>query len=119
MGDVFWDFVPERDVPRQFRDPYEVAVEEVEKALRDVATDILSADRAVAPLRSEYEALLADLSKKPRDTDIIAALVAKGDWTKQGADTILTLARTYGTAILRNALALADAMGIEDGSSGL
>jgi len=119
MGDIFWDYDADRDAPRQFRDPYEVAVGEVEKALCGVATDILSADRAGAALRHEYEARLAGLSKKPRDKDIIAALVAKGDRTKQSADTILALARTYGTAILRSSLALAEAMGIEDGSSGL
>ena len=43
----------------------------------------------------------------------------RGDWTEQGAREVLQLARRYGTSILRNALALAAAMKIEDGRVGL
>jgi hypothetical protein len=67
MGDIFWDYDAERDAPRQFRDPYEVAVEAVEKALRDVAIDMRSGNPGDASFRSEYEALLASLAKKPLD----------------------------------------------------
>jgi hypothetical protein len=70
-------------------------------------------------LLAEYETIVAELSDDPDDAEIVGALVAKGDWTQKGARAILMLARTYGTAILRNALALADAMNIEDGSSRL
>jgi hypothetical protein len=70
-------------------------------------------------LLAEYETMIAELSDDPTDEDIVGALVARGDWTEHGARAILMLARTYGTAILRNSLALANAMGIEDGNSGL
>jgi hypothetical protein len=70
-------------------------------------------------LLAEYETIITEFSAHPTDEDIVGALVARGDWTKHGARAILMLARAYGTPILRNALALANAMGIEDGDSGL
>ena len=70
-------------------------------------------------LLAEYETIVAELCDDPTDEDIIGALVVKAGWTRQGATAILMLSRVYGTAILRNALALANAMGIEDGESGL
>ena len=47
-----------------------------------------------------------------------SALVKKSDWTPEAADELLFLAREYGTFMLRNALALAAALEIEDGSAG-
>lgn len=70
-------------------------------------------------LLSEYESLVAELGQEVSDEAIIAALVRDADWTEQGATTVLMLARQYGTSILRNALALAAAMDIEDGEAGL
>lgn len=70
-------------------------------------------------LLSEYETIIANVGKDADDEAIIAALVRDGEWTEQGAQEVLRLARTYGTSILRNALALASAMQIEDGEAGL
>lgn len=70
-------------------------------------------------LLAEYEGLIAKTGEDATDEEIIAALTERQDWTDKGARAILTLARTYGTAILRNALALASAMNIEDGAGGL
>ncbi len=70
-------------------------------------------------LLSEYEALIDEVGPAATDDQIIAALVLGSDWTPRGAAAILDLARTYGTSILRNALALAWAMKVEDGDSGL
>ena len=70
-------------------------------------------------LLAEYEILLADLGAHPTDEQIVRLLVEHAAWTERGANTIVKLAREYGTAVLRNALALADAMGIEDGVSGM
>jgi spore coat protein CotH len=70
-------------------------------------------------LVAEYETILTDLGAEATDEQIIRALVERGDWTEQGAREVLQLARRYGTSILRNALALAAAMQIEDGSVGL
>lgn len=76
----------------------------------EIITDVLIA---------EYDTLIALLGDKATDSQIIAALVCDADWTEQGAREVLQLARKYGTSILRNALALASAMQIEDGEAGL
>ena len=46
------------------------------------------------------------------------ALVSKANWTSEGARELVDIARKYGAFMLRNALALAIALGIEDGTSG-
>lgn len=76
----------------------------------EIITDVLIA---------EYDTLIARLGDNATDSQIIAALVRDADWTEQGAREVLQLARNYGTSILRNALALASAMQIEDGEAGL
>jgi hypothetical protein len=70
-------------------------------------------------LLSENDTLVTELGENATDEHILTALVAAHDWTEEGARAILSLARTYGTAIPRNALALACAMDIEDGEAGL
>ena len=70
-------------------------------------------------LLDEYETIIADLGTDATDEKIVRALVERGDWIEQGAREVLQLARRYGTSILRNALALAEAMKIEDGNAGL
>jgi hypothetical protein len=76
-------------------------------------------DLVTDTLLEEYKNIIAHLDPDATDDQIIQLLIDRADWTKEGAHAILMLARTYGTAILRNALALADAMGVEDGSSRL
>lgn len=78
--------------------------------MSEVMTDVLL---------SEYESIVASVGENATDEAIIAALVRDGDWTEQGAWVIVRLAREYGTSILRNAVALAEAMDIEDGLAGL
>ncbi len=70
-------------------------------------------------LLSEYESIIADIGADASDEAIVSALVSDGDWTELGARTVVRLARNYGTSILRNALALASALRIEDGEAGL
>ena len=70
-------------------------------------------------LLSEYEGLIAEVGDDATDEQILATLVRNGDWTDKGAREVLRLAQDYGTSILRNALALASAMRIEDGDLGL
>jgi hypothetical protein len=41
------------------------------------------------------------------------------EWTQEGAAQVAALSREYGAFVLRNALALATALGIEDGLLGL
>lgn len=70
-------------------------------------------------LAAEYETLIANVGEDATDEQIVAALARDADWTEHGAREVLQLARKYGTSILRNALALASAMKIEDGEDGL
>lgn len=70
-------------------------------------------------LLSEYETLVAEAGECASDGAIIAVLVRDADWTEHGALEVLSLAKRYGTSVLRNALALAAAMQIEDGEAGL
>jgi hypothetical protein len=70
-------------------------------------------------LLAEYENIIADLGHNATDDQLVTALTDRADWTGRGALEVLRLAREYGTSILRNALALAEAMRIEDGEAGL
>jgi hypothetical protein len=70
-------------------------------------------------LLDEYGSIMADLGQDATDDQVVTALADRADWTAQGAREVLHLARGYGTSILRNALALAEVMRIEDGDVGL
>ena len=50
---------------------------------------------------------------------LVGELASSHDWTEQGAQQLLALAQQYGSFILRDALALAIALDIEDGELGL
>jgi len=52
------------------------------------------------------------------DDDVQAALVAEHEWTREAASEVVALAKTKGSFLLRNALALAIALRIEDGDQG-
>lgn len=119
MGDIFWDFDPARDTPMQLTDPRVVAIESIKKALTDFAEQLNRSTIYPSSLREEYKQLVSELPANPTDEALTGTLVKNADWTGHGAQTILHLAREYGCAILRNALALAEAMDIQDGNSGL
>jgi hypothetical protein len=70
-------------------------------------------------LLPEYKTIIADLGRNPTDEQIVRALVEQGAWTERGAREVIQLTRRYGTSILRNAMALGEAMQIEDGEGGL
>ena len=48
-------------------------------------------------------------------TSIVKDLVRDHDWTRRGAETLVELAEAYGAFVLKNAYALAVAIGKEDG----
>lgn len=77
--------------------------------IRDIFPDIL---------RAEYQSIVAQLGESPTDEQLIGSLVVEADWTRPGAAEVVMLAQQYGTSVLRNALALADALDIEDGARG-
>lgn len=75
-------------------------------------------------LISEYKSLLYESQPKNaqdnyNEAAVIDQLVKSADWSDRGASEILMLADQYGAFILRNALALAVALGKEDGALGL
>lgn len=75
--------------------------------------------------KQEYQVLFSNLKKSgPCATDldwdeIRKKLQTEADWTKEGAKHIENLTRSYGSFVLRNALALAITLNIEDGELGL
>jgi hypothetical protein len=71
---------------------------------------------------SEYKSLIPPKGRNGSSPIIsehlVAELTRNHDWTEEGARAALSLATDYGTFILRNALALAIVLDIEDGALG-
>jgi len=71
---------------------------------------------------AEYDGLIQAIGSQEvtqlGDDQIATRLSVSCDWTERGADAIVGLARDYGAFMLRNALALAIALGEEDGRLG-
>jgi hypothetical protein len=70
--------------------------------------DLLGLPKGIEPCTAELEWL-----------SIRSKLQTDARWTEDGAEQVATLARNYGSFVLRNALALAITLGIEDGELGL
>ena len=76
-------------------------------------------------LLPEYETFVHEAKNGKSDMGEVAwdrlesLLSEHGSWTVQAAAQIVWLVRRYGAFVLRNALALAIATGIEDGNSRL
>ena len=73
----------------------------------------------------EYQSLLSNIKIPAHSTghsqwdEIRKRLRTEAGWTEEGSKHIETLARNYGSFVLRNALALAITLNIEDGKLGL
>ncbi len=52
------------------------------------------------------------------DDEVVASLVLHHEWTKEASLEVVNLAKSKGTFLLRNALALAIVLDIEDGDQG-
>ncbi len=70
-------------------------------------------------LYSEYASIVKQFGGQSESSDLVKALVEQCDWTLRGAEIVVMLAQQHGMFVLRNALALAAALEIEDGESGL
>lgn len=68
-------------------------------------------------LVDEYRTLLGIAAADSEET-LEKLLVREGDWTLHAASHLLQLAQQYGSFMLRNALALSLALGVEDGELG-
>lgn len=66
----------------------------------------------------EYRTLIEALGPSPKDEEIREYLIRHSAWSERGAAVILHLAKHFGTFVLANALALAEALEIEDGDAG-
>jgi hypothetical protein len=79
-------------------------------------------DLDIKSLVVEYKKMLAEMDACDGSPEaarqITLALSQQHDWSPAGAAALVALARDYGTFMLRNALALAEALEIEDGSRG-
>ncbi len=73
----------------------------------------------------EYAAVFPTAKRKYTEKKLIDQARVEGklknemEWTEEGARHLTMLAREYGEFILRNALSLANVLGVEDGSLGL
>lgn len=119
MGDIFWDYNERRDVPLGFSEPRRIATEAVAATLHEFALTMESNPIYTSELRLEFREIVNRVGSSEHDQPIISALIEQAEWTDDGARVVLQLAKHYGTSILRNALALAEAMDIEDGDAGL
>jgi hypothetical protein len=79
----------------------------------------------VTMLAEEYQILAEEvgIATSPEITDgqierLKRLLAKEGDWSSRAAEELLYLVRHYGIFMLRNALALSIALGIEDGEAG-
>jgi hypothetical protein len=73
-------------------------------------------------LVDEYRNIVNQARSRRGDVDLAALCIilqSQGEWTSCGAAHLLSVARQYGTFFLRNRLALATALQIEDGALGL
>lgn len=72
----------------------------------------------LSALVQEYKSIVESLPDLDRES-IVKRLVAEADWTDRGAAELVYLTERYGFFVLRNALALSIALGIEDGEAGI
>lgn len=80
--------------------------------------DLKSYPACVSGFVTEYKSLIESIGPAPSDDQLRAVLVEQAEWTEQGAAALAMLAKQYGTFVLANALALAEALGVEDGEAG-
>ena len=87
---------------------------------RNFMENLMYSEKYFGGLTEEYQLLVERAARatgvdaNPLDT-LKRMLQDEADWTGRGAEALLRLAQDYGAFMLRNALALAVTMGIEDG----
>ncbi len=79
----------------------------------------LTTAQHVKRLKDEYRSLVDRVLDSTDDSQLRATLVRDAEWTEEGAQAVVMLAKQYGSFVLANALALAEALGIEDGEAGI
>ena len=71
----------------------------------------------VTSLAEEYRVLFEGVDSDAPDS-VEGALTHEAEWTPEAAAHLLRLVRAYGSFMLRNALAISLALGVEDGELG-
>lgn len=79
----------------------------------------LSTAEHLEHLIEEYKTYVDELGDRIDSSDLQSILMSQGEWTRTGSAVIEHLARQYGSFVLSNALALAEALDIEDGDAGI
>lgn len=79
----------------------------------------LSTAEHIEHLADEYRSLVDRVDHATDETKLRTVLVRDAEWTAEGARTVVMLAKRYGAFVLANALALAEALDIEDGDAGI
>ena len=80
----------------------------------------------LATLHGEYVTLINECTLRPNNSvdlnvdlnRLLELLVTEGTWTQPAAQLLIQLAVLEGSFILRNAAALAIALGVDDGERG-
>src|SRR4051812_42095953 len=85
MGDVFWDWTPERATASGYSNPAEVATKSVEEAMWLLHNDLERGSLCPKSLREEYATLVSEAGAESGDSRLVAALVRDADWTRRGA----------------------------------
>ena len=79
-------------------------------------------DPPIEDLLSEYDTVVAESGSPDSDEfweRVQGKLVTTSEWSNPAAEHLVTLARSYGSFVLRNAYALASVLDIEDGELGI
>lgn len=81
-----------------------------------------TSDSPIENLLSEYETVIEEAGP-PGSSEfwerLEEKLVVNSEWSHPAANHLVTLARDYGSFVLRNAYALAIALDVEDGELGI
>jgi len=83
---------------------------------------VKTSDSTIENLLSEYEVVVAEAGSPDSDEfwgRLKGKLVTAGEWSDPAAEHLVAIATNYGSFVLRNACALALALGIEDGELGI
>jgi hypothetical protein len=81
-------------------------------------TDVIGLTEEYRTLVRESGPLKAGAVEEVSRDQLVSALIDSAGWTAEGAAALVQVAGEYGSFMLRNALALAIALDIEDGDLG-
>lgn len=69
-------------------------------------------------IQEEYSSIVKGHNGEIDNAQLANLLTTQAEWTEEGAQALIYLAQNYGSFMLRNALALANVLDIEDGALG-